>query len=454
VGNPRNYYEVNAVRLRDGNFCEIWVDRTVLVSDQDAQKIVAEFDANIQPDITGVFGSYNSIFGGGAGKIILFLLDIKDKYGKNGNQSYVAGYFDARDLMGYPYGNNAAMLYIDTYPNSLTSEQSYSTIAHELQHLINFANTVAYRSVVVDPDGPEPPYLLISPQDTWIDEGLSSAAEYIYRGGQHDTTSRGRIYHFNTDPYRSISKGNNFFVWGEDRPEGNDAILDEYATVYMFFQWLRLQSGEKNDIYTAIAKSGDWDYKAVTNAAASNFDGSSGSVSSSWETLLGAWHRANYLNTSSGPTGYRGDSNLKPRVWAVAGEKSYTLYPGEAVYSIYGSSVSSTVPGITYVSMTRSTNDKTNNPQYPSNDTNRLVMFNAIANVYVEKNGYLYFNDDTIKTGNLPGEGKDEDRSNSPAASMRNALGGGGPYVIDARDVRGRRGRETGINIQELNIEH
>jgi hypothetical protein len=103
--------------------------------------------------------------------------------------------------------------------------------------------------------------------------------------------------------------------------------------------------------------------------------------------------------------------------------------------------------------MNRNATETSNNDQYPSNDTNRLVMFNAIADVYVTVGNTLRFDDTTIKTGNLPGEEKDEDRSSSPAASMRNALGGGDPYVIDARDVRGPRGREMGIHIQELNIE-
>jgi hypothetical protein len=435
-GSSRNYYKVNGVQLWEGQHCAIWVDRTVLVSSQDAREIANEFDNNIQPKITDAFGSYNYLFDPpGSGKIVLLLLDIKDNYGKNGNQAYVGGYFNAGDLLTvilyngeseYPYGNGAAMLYIDTSPTILPSGQSYSTMAHELQHLINFVNSLEYRS---------------DRQDTWIDEGLSSAAEYIYQGG-HDPSDRGRIHHFNTDPYTSISRGNNFFVWGEDRTEGKDVILDEYATVYMFFQWLRLQSGGGNGIYTAIAQSKAWDYKAVTGAANTYLNGGEGEFSD-WETLLGAWHQANYLNTSDGSTGYRGDSALKPRVWAISGGR-YSLYPGEAVYSIYSNSKPAGSDGISFESMTRT--ETSNNTQYPSGDTNRLVMFNTIADIYTP-NGY--YKTDIIKTGNLPGTGE----TKPPAASIRSVLNGGEPYVIDAQDVRGRQGREGGIPIQGLKIE-
>ncbi|MDR2078854.1 MAG: hypothetical protein LBP74_03920, partial [Treponema sp.] len=270
-GKEANYYEVKAVQLYTGTHCEIWVDTTVLVSLADAQKIAAEFDGKIQPLMTGAFGGYNYIFKNGSGKIALFLLDIKDNYGKNGNSAYVAGYFDARDLIAvlfkggdkqYPHGNKAAMLYIDTSPSILNSPQSYSTMAHELQHLINFVNSLEKRN-----QGG-----MVYLQDTWIDEGLASAAEYIYQGG-HDTSPNGRIAHFNTDPFTTISKGNNFFVWGENSENNSDTILDEYATVYMFFQWLRLQSGGGNGIYKDIAQSDKWNYQAVTEAAAKNFDG-------------------------------------------------------------------------------------------------------------------------------------------------------------------------------------
>jgi hypothetical protein len=435
AGNNRNYYTVKAVQIGAGTYCNIWVDQTVLVSGEDARRIINAYDNAIHPRITGVFGAYDSLFKSDDGKVEILLLDIKDGYEKGGGQSFVAGYFDSRDILtlfpafkdDYPYGNGARILYIDTNPNTPASELTYSTIAHELQHLINFLNSLEYRV--------SGGYLYL--QDIWIDEGLSSAAEYIYRGS-HDS---GRIDHFNRDPLGTIAKGNNFFVWG--RPEGNETVLDDYATVYMFFQWLRLQSGGGTGIYTAIAQSGDWDYRAVTGAAAANFGGNDSSDFSNWQTLLGTWHRANYVNSSNGRDGYRGDSALKPRVWAVP-KGEYRLYPGGAVYSIYDGAAPASAPeGIQFAAITRT--ETAFNNQYPYTDTKRLLMFNKLADVY---NSDGSFNNGFIKNGSLQGSGEDKPRS----LTGRN-ITGGGPYAIDVRDLRGRRGRERPINVQGLNLE-
>jgi hypothetical protein len=435
----RNYYTVNMVQIGSGQYCNVWVDQTVWISEGDVQAIIKKYDGSIKLPITTVFGGYDGLFQDDDGKVEIFLLDIKDNYGKNGNKSFVAGYFDSRDLLSlfpsfeddYPYGNKARILYIDAYPNTPASEQTYSTMAHELQHLINFCNSLAYRV------SGKTLYI----QDTWIDEGLSSAAEYIYRGGHDDA----RIDHFNRDPLNTISRGNNFFVWGESRPEGDETVLDDYATVYMFFQWLRLQSGGGSGIYTAIAQSDSWDYRAVTGAAAAKFDGTDKTVFSDWQKLLETWHRANYVNDSSGRDGYRGDGSLKPRVWAVP-EKDYPLYPGGAVYSKYSGAVPEGDTFIKFASMTRTGSSV--NPQYPysSGDAGRLLMFNVITDLYNSDGSYR---SGFIKTGRLPGAGEDKPAS-LPGRSVMDTHE---PYAIDVWDLRGRQGRGRTADIQGLRFE-
>jgi hypothetical protein len=134
----RNYYAVNVVQIGTGKYCNVWVDQTVWIPDEEAQSIIDKYDSRIHPRITEVFGNYDGIFEHDDNKVEIFLLDIKDNYGKNGNKSFVAGYFDSRDLLAaipafaddYPYGNGARILYIDTYPNTPASEQTYSTLAH------------------------------------------------------------------------------------------------------------------------------------------------------------------------------------------------------------------------------------------------------------------------------------------------------------------------------------
>ena len=60
------------------------------------------------------------------------------------------------------------MLYMDCNPGNPAATTFNLTMAHELQHLVNFNQKVFVQG---SPAG----------QDTWINEGLSNAAEYVYR---------------------------------------------------------------------------------------------------------------------------------------------------------------------------------------------------------------------------------------------------------------------------------
>jgi hypothetical protein len=207
------------------------------------------------------------------------------------------------------------MIYVDTYPSVPGSESSNETIAHEMQHLMNFISTVVLKREVMD---------------TWINEGLSTAAEWVY-SGQHP---KDRWEWYNVDSSGEIKKGNNFFMWG-NRKDKPSAILDDYATVYLFFQWLRLQSGNSalplGNIYREILLSEFNDYTAVTNVAKSSIHSSY----SDWSFLLRDWLAANFINAESGLYGYKNDSTLK-KVKAPmhqGGDTSVPLFPGEGVYS-------------------------------------------------------------------------------------------------------------------------
>jgi hypothetical protein len=413
-GSFRNYYEIAAVRLWEGTKCEVWVDRTIEVPESTARAMADTFDNKIYGDNTRTFGSYESIFEDPSSvKLVFLILDIRDNYSKDGNRGFIAGYFDPTDLSDLKY-SNGAILYIDANPNDINSDLTYSTMAHEFQHLINYCYTLEKHRD--------------HQMDTWIDEGLSSAAEYMYLG-EIDASQNSRLDHFNKDPLGTIAKGNNFFIWSEERDEGSDTDLDDYATAYLFFQWLRIQSGSTsgNDyrIYKAIAQSEKYDYRAVTEAAAAHFGGGDAARFGDWETLLGTWLSANYLSSTAGRDGYKGE--IKPRVWAVPGG-GYTLYPGGAVYSKYSGNRPAGSADIKYLPMTRTSGESNN--QYPAGDTRRLVMFNVITDVY-DRDGS--FREDTKKTGNLPGTGEAK-----PAASLsaRSALSG--PYPVDVRMVRGR----------------
>jgi len=344
-------YRVNADLMAEGIYCKVWAEKGSGITKAKAKEIADEFDDNIYEKminafgieidydmIIGAFGEENvsgieknekfntmefaDVLGDGDGKLCILLLDIKDNYKEGVNDSYTAGYFWSGDFLSVYGSNSRDMIYIDTNPGMQTPDtidKAFTTLAHEMQHLMNFVTNYVKRS---EKKGNT---IYIHSMDTWIDEGLSSAAEWIYSSVHTDFNWK--WYNLSND-YGLIYKGNNFFIWGNRGNESQYAILDDYATVYMFFQWLRLQSGN-NKIYKDIILSDKSNYTAVTTAASDNIK-----ANYSWGDLLGDWLAANFLNEETGRFGYMNDETLKqikaPYAPAVS---SMQLFPGEGVYS-------------------------------------------------------------------------------------------------------------------------
>jgi hypothetical protein len=254
--------------------------------------------------------------------------------------------------------------------------------------------------------------------DTWIDEGLSSQAEHIYRG----TYSTDKVKWFVDDECGTIAKGNNFFIWDNHTTETPLAILDDYASVYLFFRWLYLQANEplKSNIFYEIETSRNFsDYHAVTDIAQKiNPDWGN------WEYLLRAWLAANYYPKNA-DYGYKGDSNFHEiKVNPISGP-SATLFPGEGVYSVINSSSAPnfTGPGnICYAGLT---------------DNSSAID----TSIPYQGDILLTFNANTAQSG--PVEKGSLTNVAPPAPSRMAAKDAAvteytGPYVIDARDLLGR----------------
>jgi hypothetical protein len=360
--NDGKFYQLDAQLLAENARCEVWVE--LGSADQaTAQSIANAYSGSIYNKMINTFSS-NVIYNGrpfnnvmdfahffasneSSGKLTILLLDIKDNYVKGSNDSYVAGYFFWPDL--YPQSiingidpsvktNQRDMIYIDTNPGLGDIDhinEAYSTIAHEMQHLMNFMFSYLNR---VSGN-------MVHAMDTWIDEGLSSAAEWAY-GGHSDY----KIDWYKKDQSGLIKKGNNFYAWGSRKNEHQYAVLDDYATVYLFFQWLRLQSNES--IYKDIIKSPNENYQAVTTALNAKVPGQG---YSSWDTTLGDWLAANCINAASGNYGYKNEPKLNTITinYAPTGNASITLYPGEGVYSHASSYTAPANAGdIKYLSLT------------------------------------------------------------------------------------------------------
>jgi hypothetical protein len=406
-----NYYKVTAEQKAIGKRCEVWVEKGAGVTSSDAREIAAEYDNKIYQAIGNAFNTTLNInVGGGVikqmglfelaesitnedGRLLLLLLDIRDTYPKD--NAYIGGYFDGNNFLNNPRSNGADMLYVDIKPGNIKTKQFYATIAHELQHLLHFVVDLVVRT----PEGAT----TITEQDLWINEGLSSAAEYLYL---EDHAATGRIKTFNEDD--KIVEGNTFFVW--------DGALADYATAYLFFQWLRIQSSSA--IYRDIFMSGKSDYQAVTGAAASRIDASY----TNWETLLRSWFAANYINDpNGGPYGYKGEISDLTKHTKHSGT-SIQLKPGEGVYSALGS-VPANSGNIHYAGL----NTSGSNPITPG----------------VKGDVTLTYNVNTIKTGAAEtGAIGVATASQLPAdtiSASRAAAAPRGPYPIGITDLLGGR---------------
>jgi hypothetical protein len=352
-----NWYTVEAVKRADEGNCIIYADILETISEETINRITAEYNEKIHGTVTNTFGS--------AGKVILLLLDIKDGYGGD-SAGYVAGYFDAIHMYTratYSVSNEVRMLFIDTDPGLNKLSQLYSTIAHELQHLINFSQTVSVKK---------------SRKDLWIDEGLSTAAEYICY-----PSDVSRIEYFNSSNtrdadgnYGTIAYGNNFFVWDGYWEQEYGDVLADYATVHLFFCWLGIHASNGTGIYRDIINNLNGDYRSVTAAAKNTID----SQFSNWETLLGAWMLANYYNSSSGFYGYSGQIKTKVFAFADTDHVSWSFSPGEGIFSKQSGSFSAgpnTGPNIRYRGLGSANSSPVESPPYAGTT---LLTFNANTN--------------------------------------------------------------------------
>ena len=341
------YYSLYAEKFfeKEDGKCVVWAERGSGITEADAEEVAKAY-VQICNKLIPVFSDTYShegeslnimemadLYGNKDKKLCILLLKIRDGFTDSG--SFVAGYFSALDFFAYDPGdyytwfsNECDMLYIDVKvnkPNNPLSGELFRNIAHEMQHLMNFVTSLEKRSVIINKE-----IVKINQMDLWIDEGLSGAAEYVYAG---HSMNRINWYNANGEGLMKglIDRGNNFFVWGNRENENPYAVLDDYATVYLFFQWLRLQAGS-TDIYKTIISSGSCNYKAVTTAACNKIGSK---YDNNWPLLLRDWLAANYINAASGAFGYMGDDKLKTIKThnAPPPNTSISLAPGEGVYS-------------------------------------------------------------------------------------------------------------------------
>jgi hypothetical protein len=459
-GTTITNYKLKASLLAEGRYCNVWVENSAGVGNATAQGVADAYDNNIYKKMIDTFSIRDFSFLGynfsdimefadfltdEDGKLTILLLDIKDGYRKGVNEAYYAGYFWSGDIFpndpndkDLKYSNERDMIYIDTYPGMSTDamkKEAYSTLAHEMQHLMNLVTTFVERSTVANGK-----ITSVSPMNTWIDEGLASAAEWLYADNQKGD----RIDWFNNNGEGTgsnkisglINKGNNFFVWNNRTSENPYANLDDYATVYIFFQWLRLQTSTPagTSIYKDIITSEYNDYTAVLTAFNKNV---SANKYANWGALLKDWMAANYINASTGRYGYMNEPYLKDLKASTitAGTTTVDLYPGEGVYSKTSSAGSTYPQGTTimYAGLNK-TSPQVSDSNVFANGALLTYNINTIVGGSAEK-------------GTTTGVALSVDAASPEGRSARPFTG---PYRIDAGDLLRRGGNDAGVQSMDF----
>jgi large repetitive protein len=281
--------KINAKLLYSGSKVNVWVHNNEITAESAAQ-LGKEFDERIYPSVTNHFGAASDV--DGDGKINLLCFDILDGYEDGG--SFMGGYFNQIDVFNEPTSNKSEILYIDTYPamgrNKNELINAYSTIAHELQHLVNHNQNVLIEG---SRDG----------MDVWLDEAMSMAAEQVYTGYRLDE----RIDYYNFSP--SIAKGHSLLYW-----DYAGDTLANYSLSYLFGQYVKVQAKRGDSIFKEIIQDPNNNYVAVENVVKKYIDPTLtfGKFSTHFRAAL-------LLKESTGLNGFNGDmvaSNLQPRLFA------------------------------------------------------------------------------------------------------------------------------------------
>lgn len=164
------YYRTTTTCRLKGEHCYIFVEDVIWggsrVTPTALTSLARAFDSSTPryPD-RGIFSVDTEIFGpppdaDGDPRVVIVLLDIMDSI----LSGRILGYYDTANQAA-PVGRE--ILYIDSDPLDLNSNQARATLAHEFQHMLHWNG---------DPD-----------EDRWVDEGCAEYAELAC--GYKNTTS-------------------------------------------------------------------------------------------------------------------------------------------------------------------------------------------------------------------------------------------------------------------------
>ncbi len=289
-------FELRAI----GEKSEIWVEQAELepgkIDDQVVDAIMVALEVRTPPRSVnpeqGIIMNNIDIFAmgnpglvpdpDGTGVVKVLISDIQDGWDPDEGGGFTAGFFNPADLAPRTVNRNsneAAILYINSYPGIYTDDQPanpnrpLSTVAHEFQHLIQ-----AGRGNLI----------------TFMDEGQSEVAE-IFNG----FNARSMVFLNEPDEVSgkvdSQSK-DGFLRWRR----GEQKVLNDYQRAQLFHSYLYERVGvEAVGRLTQSGPGNPWvQYQNMLNNAASGLE---------FRRVLSDFYVANWLNDpelSDGRYGY------------------------------------------------------------------------------------------------------------------------------------------------------
>lgn len=297
----KNMEKIGATLQFSGKYCEIWANNTVLINKNEAEKMAVEFDEKIYKLVTENFAEPSDIDGNG--KVEILCYDIKDDFDVTG--VYAGGYFYEMDLSDWYYSNKMEIFYIDTYPamydkkNNFDISLCYETLVHEFQHMVNF-NKIYFI------DGKDSGI-----QPAWLNEGLSQAAEQLYKGTVLDY----RINTYSSDKNGLIREGYSLLDWNNN--------IEDYSLSYLFLQYIKVQSKQGNAIFKEIFEDENHNYKSIEKIAQKYIK-----ADITFGELMTAFRTALLKMDNTGLYGYQGAEGF--------GAVNAPIYYGGEVKNLYG----------------------------------------------------------------------------------------------------------------------
>ncbi len=319
-------YTVSAVLRGVGRFCYVYVEAAAWegrVTPRTVETLIHAFDEATPAGPRGIYPTLTAVFGvppdvDENGRVILLLLNIRDAADVSGH--YTAGFFNSADqgrgvrrhpgFRGLAIRSNVAdMLYIDTLPLNLNSEEAQNVIAHELQHLIHWRHD--------------------SREAIWVDEGCADYAAFLC-----GYASRAHIAAF--EKHSSVS----LTAW----PAAGGTSLPHYGAAFLWMLYLHERYGGTGTLRHIVQHAG-----TSMNGIAAALQEQGYDVTMT--ELFADWKIANYLsdyahvNLTLSPTRvHRIRTGVSPEQPLVM---SHTLPDFAAAYLVFEWEASQTAAGVT-----------------------------------------------------------------------------------------------------------